>query len=80
MIRTSKYGATIRKLVEKSIIAAKTKYECPKCHKKKVVRKGTSLWKCRSCDAVFAGGAYSLSTEVGEVAARLINEYSKTYR
>jgi len=79
-MRTSKYGATIRKLAEKAIDSAKTWYECPKCHKKKVVRKGTSLWRCRSCGAQFAGGAYSLSTEVGEVAARLINEYSRTYR
>jgi ribosomal protein eL43 len=79
-MRTVKYGATIRKLVEKATAAAKTRYECPKCHKKKVVRKGMAIWKCKSCDAVFAGGAYSLTTEVGEVAARLINEYSKTYR
>ncbi len=79
-MRTSKYGATIRKLAEKSLLSAKARYECPKCHKKKVVRKGNSLWECRSCKARFAGGAYSLHTEVGEVAARLINEYSRTFR
>ena len=79
-MRTAKYGARIRKLVEKSINASKVWYECPKCYKKKVVRKGMALWRCRSCGAEFAGGAYTLRTEVGEVAARLINEYSRTFR
>ena len=79
-MRTSKYGATIRKLASKAIESSRTWYECPKCHKRKVVRKGNSLWRCRSCKTMFAGGAYSLTTEVGEVAARLISEYSRTYR
>lgn len=79
-MRTPKYGATIRKLAEKAIDSSRAWYECPKCHKKKVVRKGNSLWKCRSCGAELAGGAYALRTEVGEVAARLIGEYSRTYR
>lgn len=79
-MRTPKYGATIRKLAQKAIDDSRTWYECPKCHKRKVVRKGNSLWRCRSCKTQFAGGAYALTTEVGEVAARLISEYSKTYR
>ena len=79
-MRTAKYGARIRKLAEKSIDDSKVWYECPKCHKRKVVRRGMALWRCRPCGAEFAGGAYSLRTEVGEVAARLISEYSRTFR
>jgi len=75
---TAKYGASIRKLVDKSIKAKRTKYECPKCHKLKVVRKATSVWACKSCDAVFAGAAYSLRSEAGEIAMRVIGEYSKS--
>jgi len=79
-MRTPRYGATIRKLAGKALDSAKTWYECPKCHKKKVVRRGNALWKCRSCGVELAGGAYALKTEVGEVAARLIGEHSRTYR
>lgn len=79
-MRSEKYGARIRRLHDSAINAKNSWYECPKCHKKKVKRKGNSLWKCRSCGATFAGGAYSLNTEIGDVAIRLINEYSKTIR
>ncbi len=76
-MRTEKYGARIRKLYEAAIQAKNQRYECPKCHKRKLKRKGNAFWKCSSCKARFAGGAYSFRTEVGEIAARLINEYSK---
>ncbi|MEM2909393.1 MAG: hypothetical protein QW590_01305 [Candidatus Bilamarchaeaceae archaeon] len=79
-MRTEKYGARIRKLYEAAIVAAKTAYECPKCHKKKLRRAGNAFWKCRSCGAEFAGGAYSFTTEVGEIASRLMAEYAKTSR
>ncbi len=79
-MRSEKYGAKIRKLYDAAIDSKNSWYECPKCHKKKVKRNSNSIWKCRSCGAKFAGGAYSLNTEVGDVAVRLINEYSKTIR
>lgn len=75
---TAKYGASIRKMVDKSIKAKRTRYECPKCHKLKLARKGTAMWACRGCDAQFAGAAYSFRSEAGEIAARIIGEYSKT--
>ena len=74
---TARYGASIRKSVDKAILAKRTRYECPKCHKLKVVRKGNALWTCKSCEAVFAGAAYSLRSEAGEIAARIAIEYSK---
>jgi len=77
-MRTSKYGASIRKLVDKAILSKKSRYECPRCHKLKLKRSSVAIWQCRSCDAVFAGGAYSFTTEAGEIAARLVGEYSKS--
>lgn len=77
-MHTQKYGASIRKLVDSAIRAKRARYECPRCRKLKVVRKGNALWACKSCDAVFAGGAYSFRTEAGEIASRMITEYAKT--
>ena len=76
-MKSARYGASNRKLVEKAINSKKAKYECPKCNKIKLTRKSYSLWNCKSCDATFAGGAYSFSSETGDIAKRLIAEYSK---
>jgi len=76
-MRSSKYGASNRKLHDFAIKSKNKRYECPKCAKLKVIRKGNSIWKCKSCGGVFAGAAYSLTTKTGEVAKRLVGEYSK---
>ncbi len=75
---TARYGASIRKLVDKAINSKNSRYECPKCHKLRLARKGMAIWACRSCDATFAGAAYSFTSEAGEIATRLIGEYSKS--
>jgi ribosomal protein L37AE/L43A len=75
---SSRYGASIRKLVDKSINSKNSRYECPKCHKLKLGRKSMAIWTCRSCDTTFAGAAYSFTSEAGEIATRLIGEYSKS--
>ena len=77
MISTNKYGARIRKLVVAAYKAKKAKYECRKCNRIKVTRVSFSMWHCRSCDAQFAGGAYTFTTEIGEVANRMIQDYQK---
>jgi len=77
-MRTSRYGASIRKLVDAAIESKRARYECPKCRKLKLVRKGNALWSCKSCEAVYAGGTYSFRTETGEIAMRVIGEYSKS--
>ncbi len=76
-MQTPRYGASNRKLVDKAVKATRTRYECPKCNKLKLARKGTALWSCKSCGAIFAGAAYSFTSEAGEIAKRLIAEYSK---
>ena len=77
-MRTQKFGASIRKLVDSAILAKRSSYECPKCFKLKVKRKGNGVWACRSCGAEFAGGAYSFRTEAGEISGRVTREYAKS--
>ncbi len=73
-MRTAKYGATNRKLVKKVQEQKRKRYECPKCNKVKVRRKSYAQWECRSCGALFAGAAYTLSSKAGETIKRLIYE------
>ena len=77
-MQTARYGASIRKQYMKAINSKKARYECPKCHKLKLGRKGMAVWACKSCDTTFAGGAYSFTSEAGEIAMRLITEYAKS--
>lgn len=77
-MRTARYGASIRKQYMKAITSKKARYECPRCHKLKLGRKGMAVWECKSCDATFAGAAYSFTSEAGEIATRLIGEYAKS--
>lgn len=77
-MQTAKFGASIRKLVDSAIKAKRSRYECPKCRKLKVVRKGNAMWACKGCGASFAGGAYAFRTEAGEIATRMVSEYAKS--
>lgn len=73
----SRYGRRIRKLAQTADKQRRSSYECPKCNKVKVKRKAYSLWKCKSCGNVFAGGAYSFVTPVGETVKRLLKDLKK---
>lgn len=68
----SRYGVKIRKREKEVLKKTRAKYECPTCGKTAVKRSGTALWKCKSCGAVIAGGAFSLETQVGGTAAKMI--------
>ncbi len=76
-MRTPRYGSKIRKLYDAADAQKREKYVCPRCGKKNVKRISNAIWQCRSCDAKIAGGTYTLTTGVGEVANRIIKEYSK---
>ncbi|MBU0586106.1 50S ribosomal protein L37ae [Candidatus Micrarchaeota archaeon] len=73
-MRTARYGAKLRNLYTAASTAKRSKYVCPKCSKTKVKRTGNSLWKCKSCGARIAGGAYALTTETGNVARRILED------
>lgn len=72
-----RYGRRIRKAVtaiKKNKIA---KYKCEACGKTAVEREGTGIWVCKHCKTTYAGGAYSMTTPVGEVSKQQIRELSK---
>ena len=78
-MKSARYGASIRKSFNKALNAKKKKYECPKCHKLKLTRKGNAIWQCKSkaCNTTFAGGAYSFRSEAGEIARRVVASKSE---
>lgn len=67
-----RYGVKIRKAVAKIEKIQKSKMICPRCGAKAVKRIGYGLYRCRKCGAVFAGGAYTLRTIVGESVAKTL--------
>ena len=70
-------GAELRKRTAAVMKQKSARHVCPRCGKKSVKRAGNSLWRCRSCKAEFAGGAYMLSTAVGQAARRLMENIRK---
>ena len=54
----SHYGVKLRKKYDAVKRKQKQLYACPKCGKKKLKRVDFAQWKCKSCEAVFAGGAF----------------------
>ena len=68
----SRYGVKIRSREKKILQQQRLKHACPSCGKKSVRRVSTALWKCRSCGALFAGGAYSPTTTVGAMARKTV--------
>lgn len=75
-----RYGARIRKRAAAIKKQKQSTYKCEMCGRIAVKRIGTSIWKCRHCNATYAGGAYTMTTPAGEVAKRLIEDLSKKNR
>ncbi|MCL5404755.1 MAG: 50S ribosomal protein L37ae [Candidatus Marsarchaeota archaeon] len=73
-----RYGARIRKR-QRAIKSEKiAKYKCERCGAIAVKRISTSIWECRHCKTVYAGGAYTMTTAAGEVAKRQIDALAKS--
>lgn len=72
-----RYGASIRKRSREIQREKKSLYKCDLCGKTAVKRVNTSIWRCKHCGTTYAGGAYSMKTQAGEVAKRLIEELKK---
>ena len=75
-----RYGAEIRKRAKEVDKQRISKYLCPECGKRRVKRRGYSLWKCKACGATFAGGAYSFTTSIGETGRRIVADIKKGVR
>ncbi len=72
-----RYGASMRKRAAGVKQKKQAFYKCEACGKMSVKRISTSIWRCRHCNATYAGGAYTMTTPEGEVARRLIEGISK---
>ncbi len=73
--RTIRYGVSLRKL-HAGVAAEKTaRYMCDMCEKKAVKSVETSIWVCRHCRTIYAGGAYSFKTAAGTMASRILGQF-----
>jgi len=72
-----RYGASIRKRYWAVRADKSAHYKCEMCGRNSVKRTGTSVWRCRHCGTIYAGGAYTMTTAAGVVARRLIQDYAK---
>jgi large subunit ribosomal protein L37Ae len=66
----ARYGATVRKRYIEVMSSLRKAYKCPQCGSASVRRQSVGLWKCRKCNTLLTGGAYTLSTKLGAVAKR----------
>jgi large subunit ribosomal protein L37Ae len=73
---SSRYGVKARTLVREIESQQKSRHTCPQCGQQAVRRTSTSIWACRKCGAVFAGGAYLPTTPAGAVADRVLKGVS----
>jgi large subunit ribosomal protein L37Ae len=73
--RSIRYGVSLRKRHESVSQEKKARYDCDVCGKNAVRRISTGVWKCRSCGATFAGGAYTMKTSIGSEMNLMIKQY-----
>ncbi len=71
ILKTPRYGFTLRRVWSEVVSKARAKYECPRCKKVAVRRVSAGIWKCRRCGLVMAGGAYELLTQMGKKVVAL---------
>jgi large subunit ribosomal protein L37Ae len=65
-----RYGRSVRAKIARIQTDAHQKYACPVCANKTVERSSVGLWACSKCGNKFAGGAYTPTTKIGDVAKR----------
>ncbi len=65
-----RYGTVARRQYLEIVSALRTRHECPRCSFRTVKRWSVGIWHCKKCGYRFAGGAYTPTTKLGEIAAR----------
>jgi large subunit ribosomal protein L37Ae len=57
-----RYGTRIGWKTRKEVLRmeeeSRKSRKCPSCGKDKLARKSAGIWKCKSCENIFAGGAF----------------------
>jgi large subunit ribosomal protein L37Ae len=66
----ARYGTVARKRYATVITELRAPHECPQCHISAVKRLSVGVWLCDRCGFKFAGGAYTPTTKLGQVAER----------
>ncbi len=66
----ARYGTVARKRYAAIVSELRAPHECPQCHIEAVKRLSVGIWLCGRCGYKFAGGAYSPTTKLGEIAER----------
>lgn len=66
----ARYGTVARRQYVEIVTGLRSKHECPRCTFRTVKRWSVGVWQCRKCGYKFAGGAYTPTTKLGEIAAR----------
>jgi large subunit ribosomal protein L37Ae len=66
----ARYGTVARRQYVEIVTGLRSKHECPRCNFQTVKRWSVGVWHCRKCGFKFAGGAYTPTTKLGEIASR----------
>src|SRR6266849_8518453 len=66
----ARYGTLVRRRYIDVVTGLRQKHECPRCRFRTVKRRSVGVWLCKKCGYKFAGGAYTPSTKLGQIAAR----------
>jgi large subunit ribosomal protein L37Ae len=66
----ARYGTVARKRYATVITEMRIPHECPQCHIPAVKRLSVGIWLCDRCGFKFAGGAYTPTTKLGQIAER----------
>src|SRR5436309_14665221 len=65
----ARYGRFPRRQYVEIVSGLRAKHECPRYKFRTVKRWSVGVWLCRKCGFRFAGGAYTLVTKLGQIAA-----------
>ena len=68
----ARYGRTVRKRRAEIEVNLRKKYYCQKCGAKAIKRVSVGVWRCSKCELIISGGAYTLSTKIGDEAKRSV--------
>ena len=73
-----RYGRRVRLRIAAAEAGVRKKHICQKCGYEAVKRVSVGIWKCRKCDLIFAGAAYTPTSEVGDAVQRIIRRNAES--